>query len=274
MNNFIPPNSPFLTLDTRTKRWAIPYHPECINARIDILLNKNPEAIQNKSILDVGSHTGIFSFAALQLGAKDVYGVDVEDLTVKRCDSLFLKEGVSPKKYTFKVENIINFLEKVEENSFDTIFCFGVMYYITEPYRLLKLMARAAKDSILIDTFTAAYSAVQGKEAQHIHPHLTDHILQLPLMIACPTQTGKKDYTLPETFNRNGRNLSLTNLPTQSMLELWFESLNLTWRLLDWSNYITRNCSFHDLLTPEQKVSSHWADIYSSGIRVSYKIKI
>ena len=77
MNNFIPPNSPFLTLDTRTKRWAIPYHPECVNARIDILLNKNPEAIQNKSILDVGSHTGIFSFAALQLGAKDVYGVDV-----------------------------------------------------------------------------------------------------------------------------------------------------------------------------------------------------
>ena len=148
------------------------------------------------------------------------------------------------------------------------------MYYITEPYRLLKLMARAAKDSILIDTFTAAYSAVQGKDAQQIHPHLTDHILQLPILIACPTQTGKKDYTLPETFNRNGRNLSLTTLPTQSMLELWFESLSLNWTLLDWSNYITRNCSFHDLLTPEQKFSSHWADIYSSGIRVSYKIKI
>ena len=115
---------------------------------------------------------------------------------------------------------------------------------------------------------------MQGKDAQQIHPHLTDNILQLPIVIACPTQTGKKDYTLPETFNRNGRNLSLTNLPTQSMLELWFESLNLTWTLLDWSNYITRKRSFHDLLTPEQKISSHWADIYSSGIRVSYKIKI
>ncbi|MBT6600986.1 MAG: methyltransferase domain-containing protein [Nitrospina sp.] len=274
MKNFIPPNSPFLKADTRTKRWAIPYHSECINGRIDILLNNNRQSLQNKSILDVGSHTGIFSWSALQLGAKFVHGIDVEKRTVKRCMDLFLKEKISPSKYKFGTDNIINFLEKVDKKSFNTVFCFGVLYYITEPLRLIKLMARAAKETILIDTFTASYSAIQGKDASKIHPYLSDKILELPLMITSPTQTEKKDYHLPESFIRKGRNLSLTSLPTQAMLELWFESLDLTWEKLDWSKHTTKPCSFRDLLTPEQKLASHWADIYASGIRVSYMLHI
>lgn len=273
MKNFISSNSPFLITDTRLKRWAIPYHHECVNARINVLLDNNQKFIKDKSILDIGSHTGIFSFAALQLGANFIHGIDAEKITIERCKNLFSNEDLSSSKYKFEVENIINFLENVEENAYDTIFCFGVMYYMTEPYRLLSLMARAARESILIDTFTAAYAALQGRDAAKTHPHLTDHILNLPLMITCPTQSKKKDYYLPESFSRKGHNLSLTNLPTQAMLELWFESLNLSWKPLNWSDYIIRDCSFRDLLTHEQKLASHWADIYSSGIRVSYRIE-
>jgi SAM-dependent methyltransferase len=274
MKTFIHPNSAFIITDTRTKRWAIPYHFECINGRIGVLLDNNSHSLKNKSILDVGSHTGIFSWAALQLGAKFVHGIDVEERTINRCMELFLKEEINPSSYRFQAENITNFLERVEEKSFNTVFCFGVLYYISEPLRLLKLMARAAKETILIDTFTASYSAVQGKDAPETYPHLTSHILNLPLMISCPTQSKKKDYSLPESFNRKGRSLSLISLPTKAMLELWFESLGLTWEQLDWSSHIARDCSFHDLLTPEQKITSHWADVYASGIRVSYKLNV
>ncbi|HAX45959.1 MAG TPA: SAM-dependent methyltransferase, partial [Nitrospina sp.] len=88
-----------------------------------------------------------------------------------------------------------------------------------------------------------------------------------------PTQAEKKDYRLPEYFDRKGRDLSLTTLPTHALLELWFESLGLRWEQLDWSKHITRPCSFKDLLTPEQKLASHWADVYASGIRVSYRLE-
>jgi SAM-dependent methyltransferase len=274
MKIFISPDSPFITTDTRTKRWAVPYHSECLNGRIDILLDSNRQLLQNKFILDVGSHTGIFSWAALQLGAKFVHGIDVEKRTVNRCQSLFLNEDISPSRYKFETENIIHFLERLDKKSFDTVFCFGILYYMTEPLRLLKLMARAAKESILIDTFTASYSAIQGKDSPRTYPCLTNQILSLPLMISCPTQSEKKDYKLPESFLYKGRNLSLISLPTQAMLELWFESLGLRWEQLEWSSYITRPCSFHDLLTPEQKIASHWTDIYSSGVRVSYKLHI
>ena len=273
MKIFIPPNSPFLTTDTRTKRWAIPYHPECVNGRIDVLLERNSNALAGKSVVDVGSHIGTFAWAALQLGAKRVHGIDVEDRTVKRCEDLFLQEGVKKSNYKFEVGDVFEFLEGVEENEFDTVLCFGVMYYTTEPHRLLKLMAHAAKETILIDTFTATYSAVQGKDAPATHLHLTEEILNLPMMMVAPTQAEKKDYRLPEYFDRKGRDLSLTTLPTHTLLELWFESLGLRWEQLDWSKYITRPCSFKDLLTPEQKLASHWADVYASGIRVSYRLE-
>ena len=274
MKVFISPDSPFLTTDTRAKRWAIPYHSECVNGRIDVLLDRNRSTLIGKSVLDIGSHIGTFAWAALQLGAKFVHGIDIEKKTIERCENLFQTEKVDKSNYKFEIGSVFKFLSALKENTFDTVFCFGVMYYTPEPYHLLKLMARVAKETILIDTFTAGYSAVQGKDAPTTHPHLTNEVLRLPMMMVTPTQTEKKDYRLSESFTRKGRDLSLIALPTQALLELWFESLGLVWEKLDWSNHITRSCSFKDLLTPKQKLASNWADVYSSGIRVSYKINI
>ncbi|NIQ01118.1 MAG: SAM-dependent methyltransferase, partial [Nitrospinaceae bacterium] len=38
-----------------------------------------------KRVLDLGSHIGTFSYAARQLGARLVHGVDTEPRTVERC---------------------------------------------------------------------------------------------------------------------------------------------------------------------------------------------
>ena len=70
MKIFIPPNSPFLTTDTRTKRWAIPYHPECVNGRIDVLLERNSNALAGKSVVDVGSHIVDLMARIIYLGSE------------------------------------------------------------------------------------------------------------------------------------------------------------------------------------------------------------
>ena len=163
MTVFISTDSPFLTADTRANRWAIPYHPECVNGRIGVLLDENRDTISGKSVLDIGSHIGTFAWAALQFGAKFVHGIDCEKENIVRCKDLFQGEGLDKSSYKFEVRDVLEFLKGLEENSFDTVFCFGLMYYITEPYHLLKLMARVAKETLLIDTFTAAYFAVSKK---------------------------------------------------------------------------------------------------------------
>jgi len=272
IQNYIPEDSNFLTTDTRKNRWAVPYSHECLNARIDNLLGRQKDAIAGKKILDVGSHMGTFAYAAHRMGARYVQGIDVENKMVDKCRNLFQGENIPKTACQFEVGDGFDFLESTPANSFDTVLCFGMLYYTSEPLRLLKLMRRVARETVLLDTFTAGYAAVQGKDAASVYPGIKDETLNLPLMIVSLTQPEKKDYRLPESFDYRGKDLSMITLPSRALLEIWFQQLRVQYALLDWSEYCVRSCSFHDLFSPEQKQNSHWSDIYSSGIRVSYRL--
>lgn len=263
-------DSPFLTTETRQSRWAIPYSFECLNARVDNLLAHNQSCIKGKRILDIGSHMGTFAYSALELGAGFVQGIDTEEKTIERGHELFQQFGVAESRYNLKVADAFDYLENLEEGSFDTVLCLGTLYYMVEPYRLLKLMRKVAKEVVLIDTFTAAYAAIQGKDAPEVYKSINEKILKLPMMLTALTQPEKKDYRLPHSFPHKDKTLSLITLPTQALLEIWFHSLKMRFTQLDWKKYQTRTCTYHNLLTPEQKKSSHWADAYTSGVRVSY----
>jgi len=263
-------DSPFLTTETRQTRWAIPYSFACLNARIDSLLTRNLDCFKGKRILDIGSHMGTFAYSALELGAEFVQGIDTEEKTIERGQELFKQTKISETRYDFKVDDAFRYLENLEEGSFDTVLCLGTIYYMVEPYQLLKLMQKVAKEAVLLDTFTAAYAAVQGKDAPQVYRSVTEESLELPMMLTALTQPEKKDYRLPHSFPHRDKDLSLITLPTCALLEIWFQSLRMQFTQIDWSEYKTRLCTYHDLVTPEQKKTSHWADVYTSGIRVSY----
>ena len=209
-------------------------------------------------------------YSALELGAEFVQGIDSEAKTIKRGEELFQQLEVDKSRYNLQVEEAFYFLENIEEGSFDTVFCLGTLYYMMEPYRLLKLIKKVSKETVLIDTFTAAYAAIQGKEAPQVYVSVNEETLKLPILLTALTQPEKKDYTLPHSFDYRNKDLSLITLPSAELLEIWFQSLNAQFKKMDWSTYGTRPCTYHDLLTPDQKKSSHWADVYTSGIRVSY----
>jgi predicted nicotinamide N-methyase len=267
-------DSIFLQADTRGSRWAIPYNFECLNARVENILAKNRDTLHGQRVLDLASHIGTFSYAALNMGADFVHGVDTEGRTVEKCRELFQEQGVDPSRYQFEIRDVFDLLEDSPPNCYDTILCCGLLYYTTEPLRLLQLMSRAARKFILLDTFTAGYAAIQGKDAFDIYPRIQDETLELPMMLTSRTQSGKKDYRLPQSFDLNGKDLSLTTFPTRALLEIWFQSLGMKYQCLDWSDYATRDRSWRDLVSPEQKKASHWADIYSSGVRVSYLLDV
>ena len=266
-------DSPFLTTETRQTRWAIPYSFACLNARIDNLLTRNLDCFKGKRILDIGSHIGTFAYSALEMGAEFVQGIDTEEKTIERGQKLFQQLKVPEPRYNLKVDDAFRYLENLEEGSFDTVLCLGTLYYMVEPYRLLKLMQKVAKEAVLLDTFTAAYAAVQGKDASQVYRSVTEENLKLPMLLSALTQPEKKDYRLPHSFPHRDKDLSLITLPTSALLEIWFQSLGMQFTKIDWQEYQTRPCTYHDLVTPEQKKSSHWADVYTSGVRISYLLK-
>ncbi len=266
-------DSPFLTTETRQTRWAIPYNFECLNARIDTLLTRNLDCVKGKKILDIGSHIGTFAYSALKLGAEFVQGIDAENKTIARGEKLFQQAKIPATRYDFKADDVFRYLENLAAGSFDTVLCLGVLYYTVEPYRLLKLMRKVARETILLDTFTAAYAAVQGKDAAQVYQSLDEESLKLPMMLTAMTQPEKKDYRLPHSFPHRDADVSLITLPTRALLEIWFQSLGMRFAKIDWRETQTRLCTYHDLVTSAQKKSSHWADVYSSGIRVSYLLR-
>ena len=258
--------------DSRGKRWAIPYHYECLNGRVDTLLARQADAIRDCQVLDLASHMGTLSYAALQLGARKVHGIDTEETMISKGEDLFRRMQVAPDSYCFEVKDVFEYLEGCEPDSFDTVLCFGLLYYVTEPLRLLKLMTRVARKCILLDTFTARYAALQGKDAHQYYPHLKDETFDSPILLTSLTQTEKKDYRLPNGFSHKGKTLALTTFPSRALLEIWFQVLSLDFKLLEWTDYIQRPCYWRDLWAPEQKQSSHWADVYASEVRVSYRL--
>ena len=122
-----PEDSPFLKEDSRGKRWAIPYHYECLNGRVDTLLARHADVIQDCRVLDLASHMGTLSYAALQLGARQVHGVDTEAAMINKGKDLFQRMKVSPEAYRFEVKDVFDFLEACEPDSFDTVLCFGLL---------------------------------------------------------------------------------------------------------------------------------------------------
>ena len=267
---FFTPDSLFLSQDQRTKRWAIPYNFDCLNARVENLLWKQRHAIQGKAILDLGSHMGTFAYAALKIGAKYVHCVDTEKDLIFKGERLFELHGIDKSRYRFEVKEATEFMKSIKKGTYETVLCLGLLYYCSDPFGFLRSISKIAPKSILIDTFTANYAAVQGTDSTFIQKNITEGTFDLPIMLTIPTQSQKKDYLLPSSYSKNMRPLSLTHYPSIRLLETWFEALNLNWERITWDLYTQGKKTWKDLLTQKQKKGSHWADVYASNLRASF----
>ena len=150
-----PPNSLFIKLDQRQKRWAIPYDYNCLNSRVENLIVNNSTAIKDKRVLDLGCHFGTFAYASLKHKARFVHGVDSEERLILQAKKLFKDYKVLPEKYNFSCNDVIATLEQLEKKSYDTILCLGIFYYINDPVNFLRLMKKVSRRYIIIDTSPA-----------------------------------------------------------------------------------------------------------------------
>jgi len=269
-------NSLFIKEDSRTQRWSIPYHYEALNSRVENLIIKNISAIKNKKILDLGCHFGTFSYACLEHGAQFVKGIDSEKKLIDQGKKLFKEHNVPKDKYNFQEEEIISYLEKTPKNSFDTILCLGIFYYLNDPVHVLTLMKKVAKKYIILDTFTAYYVTSVTRDREQYYKNTTDETFNLPLVFYPLTQAKKKDYTLNNLYLRPKRiPLSMLSLPTIPALENFFNIIGLEYKELNWKNYIQNpNITWKDFRSQEAKQASHWADVYHTKLRISYLLEV
>ena len=91
-------------------------------------------------MLDLASHDGRFSFAALHAGAARVVGIEHDPRLVQKAEeNLALLRRAARRDYEFVAGDMFERIRSVE--SCDVVFCFGILYHINEHMRLLTELA-------------------------------------------------------------------------------------------------------------------------------------
>ena len=126
--------------------------PRMLNARFQAVIENNKEIIKNSTILDLASHDGRWSFAAIKNGAKKVYGIEGKKELVQRAIENMKKYGISEERYHFVVGDIFEEIKKISPNEIDVVFCFGVFYHVSNHMELLKEIKKLQPKYLILDT--------------------------------------------------------------------------------------------------------------------------
>lgn len=123
-----------------------------INHRYIAIIENNKKIIENSTILDLGSHDGRFSFAALMNGASKVLGIEGRKELVESSFENMKKYGISSEKYSFKEGDITQSIENIEPGTFDVVFCLGILYHIRDHVGFLTKIKKIKPKYLIIDT--------------------------------------------------------------------------------------------------------------------------
>lgn len=125
---------------------------ERLNERYRALISSNEELIRDKTIIDLASHDGRWSFAALKSGARHVTGIEGRAHLVENAIATTRDYGISADRYRFIVGDVFEQIDFIPPNTIDTVFCFGFFYHTTSHMLLLSKIDRLNPKNMILDT--------------------------------------------------------------------------------------------------------------------------
>jgi hypothetical protein len=215
-------------------------HPGRLNLRHQAMFGDNLDIFDGASVLDIASHDGRWSFAALQAGAASVVGVEGRRELVDHATQNFEHYGVNPARYRFINDDVFHALAE-EPGEFDVVLCLGFLYHTLRYNELLARIRRFNPQHLIVDT--------QVAEGRH-------SVIRLRVEHAF-----KQSNSIADDFSYDGR--VLTGRPTAPGLELMVRAYGFELeRYADWAGLLRDNTAG----------AEHY-QAYSTGARVTARFK-
>jgi tRNA (mo5U34)-methyltransferase len=137
-----------------------------------------PDDLSGKSVLDVGTFDGFYGFLAEARGAGRVVAVDNEQYRewVLARWGVELEGGEGFRTIAELLGSAVEYrrldafeLDQLDE-SFDVIFCFGILHRVESPLGLLKVLRRRLADGgyVLLETYGVANRELEHEAAMHV----------------------------------------------------------------------------------------------------------
>ena len=122
-----------------------------LNLRHHAMIEANRDILESARVLDLASHDGRWSFAALKAGAKHVIGVEARHELVDNANKTFAEYGVDPNTYEFVRGDMFRVL-RTRDFEVDVVLCFGFIYHTLRYPELFGGILDAGPRHVVLDT--------------------------------------------------------------------------------------------------------------------------
>jgi|EndMetStandDraft_6_1072998.scaffolds.fasta_scaffold00953_4 ubiquinone/menaquinone biosynthesis C-methylase UbiE len=201
-----------------------------LNERHRAIIDANRDAISGKRVLDIASHDGRWSFAALKAGAAHITGLEAREHLIKAATENLRDFGSD--RFQFIQGDAYKALAQLEPGSIDTIMCLGFFYHVTEHMTLLSLIERLKPQHIIIDTGVAA-------DARSV----------------VVWQVENHEFESDAFKTANVQKAVLAGVPSKPALDMMLTSLGWKPRYYDWKNVGIRNWAHIDDYQEDYRVT-------------------
>lgn len=125
--------------------------PHRLNLRHEAMIASNQDILRDARVLDLASHDGRWSFAALQAGAKHVIGVEARPRLVDCANKSFAEYGVPTQDYEFVQGDMFRVLQE-RQFDVDVVMCLGFVYHTLRYGELFRGIVDAGPAYCILDT--------------------------------------------------------------------------------------------------------------------------
>lgn len=125
-----------------------------LNLRHEAIIAQNRDALEGARVLDIASHDGRWSLAALEAGAIHVIGAEGRPELVAASERNLAAYGVSPDRYRFVQGDLFETLGR-EPGKVDTVLCLGFLYHTLRYEEFFAVVDRFDPRFLILDTQVA-----------------------------------------------------------------------------------------------------------------------
>lgn len=144
-----------------------------LNLRYEAIFAENKDLFEGARVLDIASHDGRMSLAALACGAKSVVGIEARPELVDRAVANFEHYGQDPDRFRFIAGDVHEVLNS-EDLEVDVVLCLGFLYHTLRYNELMHGIHRTGANHLVLDT--QAHGMLDPDPVVRLHSELSQRI--------------------------------------------------------------------------------------------------
>ncbi|HWU76747.1 MAG TPA: class I SAM-dependent methyltransferase [Rhodanobacter sp.] len=207
--------------------------PHRLNGRHEAIITRNADQLIGKRVLDIASHDGRWSFAALQAGASHVIGIEPRAELIDNANQTFEYYGIDPAYHEFRCGDVF---DRIDDIKVDIVLCLGFYYHTIRHAELLDKIERTGAQLVIIDTEVTPWqdssSTTNTNDPRIVYGN--PYLIQL---LRDPVDNQQMAAT--DSMTRDGH--TLVGRPSRAAVEFMAHHYGYSSELHDWRSHLEQH---------------------------------